>query len=68
VNVIFFIEYTIFSLYAPTPPFFRHTISMLDFLRSIIALDSPIRVMYHSLRGFFAFWLSGNPAKDMIVI
>jgi UDP-N-acetylmuramoyl-L-alanyl-D-glutamate--2,6-diaminopimelate ligase len=24
--------------------------------------------MYHSLRGFFAFWLSGNPAKDMIVI
>jgi UDP-N-acetylmuramoyl-L-alanyl-D-glutamate--2,6-diaminopimelate ligase len=41
---------------------------MLDFLRSAIALDSPIRVMYHSLRGFFAFWLSGNPAKDMIVI
>ncbi len=41
---------------------------MLSFFRSAISLDSPIRVMYHYLRGMLAFFLSGNPAKDMIVI
>lgn len=41
---------------------------MLNFLRKLIALDSPIRLTYHYVRGVIAFWLSGNPAKDMIVI
>lgn len=41
---------------------------MLDFLRKAIALDSPLRVTYHQIRAFIAFWLSGNPARDMIII
>ncbi len=41
---------------------------MLTFLRKLIALDSPIRITYHYIRGVIAFWLSGNPARDMIVI
>ncbi len=41
---------------------------MLSFFRSLIRLDSPIRVLYHYMRGLLAFFLSGNPAKDMIVI
>lgn len=41
---------------------------MLNFLRKLIALDSPIRVMYHSFRGMLAYYLSGNPARDMVVI
>jgi UDP-N-acetylmuramyl pentapeptide synthase len=40
----------------------------MQFLRSLIALDSPIRVFYHYLRGVIAFYLYGNPARDMIVI
>lgn len=40
----------------------------MNFLRSLIALDSPLRVFYHYLRGVIAFSLSGNPARDMIVI
>jgi UDP-N-acetylmuramoyl-L-alanyl-D-glutamate--2,6-diaminopimelate ligase len=41
---------------------------MIQFLRKFIALDSPIRVTYHYIRASIAFMLSGNPAKDMIVI
>jgi UDP-N-acetylmuramoyl-L-alanyl-D-glutamate--2,6-diaminopimelate ligase len=41
---------------------------MLTFLRKLIALDSPLRVTYHYIRGVLAFWFSGNPARDMIVI
>lgn len=41
---------------------------MLTFLRKLIALDSPIRITYHYVRGVIAFWLSGDPARDMIVI
>lgn len=41
---------------------------MFAFLRSLISLDSPIRTTYHYMRGMIAFLLSGNPAKDMIVI
>lgn len=41
---------------------------MLSFFRNLIALDSPIRLMYHYARGVIAFYLSGNPARDMVVI
>ncbi len=41
---------------------------MLTFLRKLIALDSPIRITYHYIRGVIAFWLSGNPVRDMTVI
>lgn len=41
---------------------------MLNFFRKLFPLDSPIRVTYHYLRGYIAYLLSGNPAKDMIVI
>lgn len=41
---------------------------MRAFLRKIIPLGSPLRMTYHYLRGVIAFWISGNPAKDMIVI
>jgi UDP-N-acetylmuramoyl-L-alanyl-D-glutamate--2,6-diaminopimelate ligase len=41
---------------------------MLTYLRSLIALDSPLRITYHYARGVIAFWLSGNPVRDMIVI
>lgn len=40
----------------------------MQFFRSLIALDSPIRVFYHYLRGVIAFRMYGNPARDMIVI
>lgn len=40
----------------------------MNFLRSLIGLDSPIRVFYHYLRGVIAFHLYGNPARDMIVV
>ena len=41
---------------------------MFTFLRQFIALDSPIRLTYHYIRGVVAFWLSGNPTRDMVVI
>ena len=41
---------------------------MLASFRKLIALDSPIRITYHYVRGVIAFWMSGNPARDMIVI
>lgn len=41
---------------------------MLTYFRKLIALDSVIRITYHYIRGVIAFWLSGNPARDMIVI
>lgn len=41
---------------------------MQKFLRSIISLDSPLRRGYHYIRGVVAYWISGNPAKDMVVI
>lgn len=40
----------------------------MNFLRSLIALDSPIRIFYHYLRGVIAFRMNDNPARDMIVI
>jgi UDP-N-acetylmuramoyl-L-alanyl-D-glutamate--2,6-diaminopimelate ligase len=41
---------------------------MLSILRKLVPLDSSMRVLYHYARGVVAFWMSGNPAKDMIVI
>lgn len=41
---------------------------MISLLKKIIPLDSPIRVSYHYIRGMLAFWTSGNPTKNMIVI
>lgn len=41
---------------------------MLSFLKKIIPLDGALRMSYHYMRALVAFWLSGNPAKDMIVI
>ncbi len=41
---------------------------MLSRLKKLISLDSPFRQTYHYFRGVLAFWLSGNPARDMIVI
>lgn len=41
---------------------------MLKTLKNIIPIDGAVRVMYHYIRGVLAFWKSGNPAKDMIVI
>ena len=40
----------------------------MDFIRSLIALDSPIRIFYHYLRGVTAHTWYGDPARDMIVI
>lgn len=40
----------------------------MDFFRSLIGIDSPIRVFYHYLRGVIALYFYGNPARDMIVI
>lgn len=40
----------------------------MNFLRSLVALDSPIRVFYHYLRGLIANLMYDNPARDMIVI
>ena len=41
---------------------------MLSMLRKIIALDSPLRIFYHYIRGVVAVFLYGNPSKDMIII
>lgn len=41
---------------------------MIQFFRSSLSLNSSIRRTYHYIRGMIAFWVSGNPAKDMIVI
>jgi UDP-N-acetylmuramyl tripeptide synthase len=41
---------------------------MIQFIKQIIPVDSPLRKTYHYILGVLAFWLSGNPAKDMIVI
>lgn len=41
---------------------------MLNFFRKLIPLDSSLRVSYHYVRGVLAYMLSGNPARDMIVI
>jgi len=40
----------------------------MNFLRSLVALDSPLRVFYHYLRGVIANLIYDNPARDMIVI
>lgn len=40
----------------------------LQYLRQFIGLRSPIRIAYHWCRGFLAFALSGNPARDMYII
>ncbi|MDD2565446.1 MAG: UDP-N-acetylmuramoyl-L-alanyl-D-glutamate--2,6-diaminopimelate ligase [Candidatus Gracilibacteria bacterium] len=37
-------------------------------IKKLISLDSPLRVLYHFLRGVVAFYVYGNPARDMIVI
>jgi UDP-N-acetylmuramoyl-L-alanyl-D-glutamate--2,6-diaminopimelate ligase len=41
---------------------------MLEKLKKLIPLDSPIRLTCHYLMGWLAYTASGNPAKDMIVI
>lgn len=41
---------------------------MFSSFRKLIALDSPLRIMYHYVRGVIAYALSGNPARDMVVI
>jgi UDP-N-acetylmuramoyl-L-alanyl-D-glutamate--2,6-diaminopimelate ligase len=42
--------------------------NMLQILKKLIPIDSSIRLSYHYIRGVIAFWLSGNPARDMVVI
>lgn len=37
-------------------------------IKKLISLDSPLRVLYHFLRWVVAFYVYGNPARDMIVI
>jgi UDP-N-acetylmuramoyl-L-alanyl-D-glutamate--2,6-diaminopimelate ligase len=41
---------------------------MLSVIKKLIPLDSPLRITYHYFCGVLAYLLSGNPAKDMIVI
>lgn len=41
---------------------------MLSFLKKLLPLDSPLRITYHYFCGLLAFLLSGNPARDMVVI
>jgi len=41
---------------------------MLSLLKKLIPLDSPIRTTYHYTLWVIAYWLSGNPVSDMIVI
>ncbi len=41
---------------------------MLKYLRKFFTLDGPTRKIYHYVRGLIAYAMSGNPAKDMIVI
>lgn len=40
----------------------------LQYLRHMIGLKSPLRVIYHWTRGVLAYAISGNPAKGMYVI
>jgi UDP-N-acetylmuramoyl-L-alanyl-D-glutamate--2,6-diaminopimelate ligase len=41
---------------------------MLEKLKKLIPLDSPIRLTWHYMMGWLAYSFSGNPAKDMVVI
>lgn len=41
---------------------------MVQFLKKALALDSPIRIFYHYVRGIAAYYIYGNPTRDMIVI
>lgn len=41
---------------------------MLDALRKLIPLDSPIRVVYHKLRAVIAAFAYGFPANGMVVV
>ncbi|MBP7773820.1 UDP-N-acetylmuramoyl-L-alanyl-D-glutamate--2,6-diaminopimelate ligase [Candidatus Gracilibacteria bacterium] len=40
----------------------------LQYLRHIVGLRSPLRIVYHWTRGVLAYTLSGNPTKGMYVI
>lgn len=44
------------------------SVPMLDFLRKLIPLDSPIRVVYHKVRAVIAAVAYGFPANGMVVI
>lgn len=41
---------------------------MIEKLKKIIPLDSPIRLTWHYIMGLLAYAVSWNPAKDMVVI
>jgi len=41
---------------------------MLDKLKHIIALDNPLRLVYHKLRAILANIYYGFPSKDMVII
>lgn len=41
---------------------------MIEKLKKLIPLDSPLRLTWHYLMGWLAYTASGNPAKEMIVI
>jgi hypothetical protein len=41
---------------------------MFSSLKKYIRIDSSIRLVYHYVRGIIAHRLSGDPARDMIVI
>jgi UDP-N-acetylmuramoyl-L-alanyl-D-glutamate--2,6-diaminopimelate ligase len=41
---------------------------MFAALKKLLPLDSPFRITYHYFCGVLAYLLSGNPARDMIVI
>lgn len=40
----------------------------MDFLRSIIGLDNPFRLLYHKIRAIIASYMYGFPSKNMQVI
>ncbi|MDD2486967.1 MAG: UDP-N-acetylmuramoyl-L-alanyl-D-glutamate--2,6-diaminopimelate ligase [Candidatus Gracilibacteria bacterium] len=42
--------------------------SPILFLKKFISLNSPIRILYHFMRGVLANLMYGNPSKDMVVI
>lgn len=41
---------------------------MLNKLKKIIALDNPLRLLYHKIRAIIANYAYGFPHKDMIII
>jgi hypothetical protein len=41
---------------------------MLSKIKNIIALDNPLRLLYHKIRAIIANVVYGFPHKDMLII